>query len=404
VLGASAARIGRRDLLRIALGADPRERTDTVLVTVFLGGGADGLHLVAPYAEPRYQVLRPNLGLRAPDDARAPLDRRALDLDGRFGLHPRLAPLLPAWRAGELAIVHAVGSDDETRSHFEATDRMEHAGAKDQPAADGWLARHLRTRPGASVGALSAVAIATAVPESLRGAPSMSAVESISDYRLGGGSACGAFAGALASLYARPSRRSAVPERLGAAGRQTLRLLERLATVPVAAPGVGYPDHAFGRALAQVARLVAAVPSLEVAAVNLGNWDSHFVQDGFVPDLMDVLARGLAAFRADLGEDLARVEVIVMTEFGRRAYENGSFGTDHGRGSVMLALGGGVAGGRVVTDWPGLDEDRLVPPGDLAVTIDYRDVLAELVGRRLGNPHVDSVFPGFVPTLRGIWR
>lgn len=406
----------RRGLVRLLAGAqvggadEPRDHVAEarrVVVCVFLRGGADGLSLIPPHAEPRYHALRPTLALARPDDARAAKAARAIDLDGRFGLHPGLAPLLPAWGAGELAVVHAVGSDDETRSHFEAMDRMEHAGAAGRPASDGWLARHLAIRRGARASPLAAVALAPAVPESLRGTAA-AAVESIASYRLGGGDRDPSFEAALAELYREPAPgRDASHDDLAAAGRETLAVLRRFETLGGAAPtkgADGYPEHAFGAALREIAALVRAHCGLEVATVDLGGWDTHFVQNASLPGTIDVLGRGLAALRADLGDAFENVEVVVMTEFGRRVRENTSLGTDHGRGSVMLLLGGGVAGGRVVTDWPGLDEGRLVGPGDLAVTIDYRDVLAELCVRRLGSPRPSVVFPGFEPTMRGLFR
>jgi uncharacterized protein (DUF1501 family) len=404
-------RIGRRALLGlfgsgsaqqqpIAATPDP----DRILVTIFLRGAADGLNLIVPCFEDRYYALRPTLAVPRPDDSRAPEGNRAIDLDGRFGLNPRLSALLPAYREGSLAVVHAVGSDDETRSHFEAQDRMEHAGAAGQSIGSGWLARHLSTRPrSAKTGALSAVAIGTTIPEALRGAPSASAVESIASYRLGDGDRS-AFTRALAALH---EDRGGAPDLLRAAGRDTLDVLDRLDRLRGDRPpagGASYPDHDFGRALRQVADLIHADCGLHVAHVDLGPWDSHFVQDTFIPDLMEVLAKGIAAFRADLGEARGRVDVVVMTEFGRRAYENSSLGTDHGRAGAMLVLGDGIAGGRVIADWPGLEEADLTPPGDLRVTIDYRRVLAELVERRLGNPRVDEVFPGLPRANLGLVR
>jgi uncharacterized protein (DUF1501 family) len=364
-----------------------RERDDRVLVCVFLRGGADGLSLVVPHGEDRYHALRPTLAIARPGGSGSD---RAVDLDGFFGLHPRLAPLLPIWKDGALGIVHAVGSDDETRSHFEAQDRMEHAGASAGSAAGGWIARHLATRAGPMPSALTAVAMGPRLPESLRGAPAASAVGSIDAFRLGEGDTS-ATAGALAALYAGAG--AGLEGRLRSAGRDTLATLARLDAVHRDRPRAAYPAHDFGRALADVAALVRARAGLEVACVDLGNWDSHFVQQQVVPDLAGVLARGLAAFREDLGADRSRVDVVVMTEFGRRVRENGSLGTDHGHGSVMFLMGEGL-GGPVRGRWPGLEESDLVGPGDLAVTTDYREVLAEILTQRLGNPRVDAVFPG----------
>jgi uncharacterized protein (DUF1501 family) len=381
--------MNRRDFLRMGKPATmPREAMEErVLVCVFLRGGADGLSLVVPHGEDRYYLLRPTLAIPRPDDARAKREERAIDLDGFFGLHPKLAPLLPAWKEGALRVVHAVGSDDETRSHFEAQDRMEHAG--DRPS--GWIARHLATRPGPPPGALGAVAFGARLPESLRGAPLASAVTSVDELRLGDGDTR-ATAAALASLYAMTGE-NGLAARLGDAGRATLGVLARLDAVKRDAPRAAYPKGDFGRALAQIAALVRARAGIEVACVDLGNWDSHFLQAQIVPDLAAQLAAGLAAFREDLGPDRARVDVVVMTEFGRRARENGSLGTDHGHGSVMLALGDGL-GGPVRGAWPGLDDASLAGPGDLAVTTDHRDVLAEILRDRFGSPRAIEVLRG----------
>ena len=364
-----------------------------MLVCVYLRGAADALSLVVPYAEERYHALRPTLAIARPDDRRAKKGDRALDLDGQFGLHPSMGALLPLFHAKELAIVHAVGSDDQTRSHFEAQDRMEHAGAKDQPAGSGWIARHLRSRPGARAASLSAVALGTSVPESLRGVP-VAVLQSASEYRLGP-SRDDAFAAALAKLYA-PSNEPALPfdPDLRDAGREAITTLERLRVLEGESPrGPKYPEGQLGDGLREIARLARADLGVEVACVDYDGWDTHFVQSQLLPDLAGKLGAALHAFREDLGDVMEHVLVVCMTEFGRRAYENASLGTDHGRGGVMFLLGGGVRGGRVLTEWPGLSEEKLEPPGDLAVTIDYREILSEIVRSRLANPNDAQVFP-----------
>jgi uncharacterized protein (DUF1501 family) len=358
------------------------------LVRLFLRGGADGLALVQPYADSRFRALRPTLSHPDPDSTSAD---RLVAIDGRFGLHPKLAPLASLVRSGELAIVHAAGSDDQTRSHFEAQDQMEHGASRHASLGSGWVARYLRAR-GRS-GALSAVAIGTSRPEDLRGAPAVSVLETIDDYDLAGASDA-RFRAALRALYAND-------DALASAGREALDTLDRLRAMPPAATDAGYPDHEAGRALAEVARLVRANAGLEVACVDLDGWDSHFVQSTLVDDLAGVLARSLVAFWNDLGDRRGDVTLVAMTEFGRRAYENASAGTDHGRASVMLALGG-VAKSGVITDWPGLD--RLEDPGDLRVTIDYRDVLSELIEHRLADRGVrEATFEGYTPRAAGVF-
>ncbi len=377
--------------------------TRPMLVCVYLRGAADGLSLVVPHADDRYYALRPTLAIPRPDDRRASAKDRVIDLDGHFGLHPSMSALEPLFRAKELAIVHAVGSDDQTRSHFEAQDRMEHAGPKDQPVGSGWLARHLRSRPGARAASLSAVALGTSSPEALRGAP-VAVLQSASEYRLGASRDDG-FARALAALYAPVADSPLLFDGdLRDAGREALDTLERLRALegePPKAPK--YPEGQLGDRLREIARLARADLGVEVATADFDGWDTHFVQSQLLPDLAEKLAAGLHAFREDLGDAMERVTVVCMTEFGRRAYENASLGTDHGRAGVMFVLGGGVRGGRVISEWPGLSEEKLEPPGDLAVTIDYREVLGEVVRVRLGNPNVDQVFPSSSSRSWGIF-
>lgn len=349
-----------------------------LVVVVFLRGGADGLALVPPWADPGYHDARPGIAIGEPES-----EGGALDLDGHFGLHPSLEPLLPLWNEGELAVVHALGSDDSTRSHFEAQDRMERASSR----ADGWLARHLKSRPGELPGALSAVAFGPSLPESLRGAPA-AAIGSLADYAVEGDDPWRA---ALAELWAGPS----VLERAGSGALNALERVRALSHDPVE-----MPETAFGGALADVARLVRADVGLEVAHIDLGNWDTHFVQTGLIDGLAGDLAGGLAAFRTALGAAWSRTTVVVMTEFGRRIYENASLGTDHGRGGAAFVLGGAVRGGRLYGDWPGLEPVGL-EARDLPVATDFRDLLSDIV-LWSGNADLERVFPGWDPAPLGL--
>jgi uncharacterized protein (DUF1501 family) len=360
--------------LGFVTGIAPRDR---VLVVIFLRGGADGLTLVAPVADDAYHRARPTLRVKENEGVR---------LDDVFALHPRLAALSPLWAAGELAIVHSVGSEDATRSHFEAQDLMEHGGT----AAGGWLGRFLRVRAVGQTGALSAVAFGTELPAALRGAPSATVLRSLGTFSLGDGAQ--GMLRALADLYA--LERNA----FGDSARDTvnaLQRLERLANAPRPMSAADYPRGDFGEALRQTAQLVRAGVGLEAATIDLGGWDSHFTQQQLLDPVMERLARGLAAFRGDLGADMARTTVVVMTEFGRRVAENSALGTDHGRGSVMFALGGGVQGGRVLGGWPGLSSAVLEGPGDLPVRTNYRNVLAPILSAMADRSVVARAFPGF---------
>jgi uncharacterized protein (DUF1501 family) len=348
------------------------------LVVIFLRGGADGLNMVAPLQDDGYYHARPRIAI----------DRRsAVPLDGFYGLNPLLKELAPAYRDGSLAIVHAAGSEDSTRSHFEAQDLMEHGGLN----GGGWLARFLRARAGES-GPLSAVAVGKEVPESLRGAPAATVFQSLDEFSLGKDPK--GLVNALARLYGQET------DAIGAAGRHTLdavRRIEKLrATQYNPAAGANYGTDSFSRGLLQIARLIKARVGLEVASLDLGGWDSHFGQSTIMDPLMARFAQGLAAFYQDLGEDVWHTTVVAMTEFGRRVEENSAFGTDHGRGSIMFVMGGGVKGGRVLGKWPGLTKDVLEGPGDLPVTTNYRDVLAPILQRHGPGAALDRVFPRFV--------
>ncbi len=376
-------------------------RGDT-LVVVFLRGAADALNMVVPHGEDAYYLHRPTLAIPRPDDTGTERAHRAIDLDGFFGLHPSLEALLPAWQSGHLAFVHACGAPDESRSHFKAMALMERGVATEQGPASGWIGRHLATLNTDNPSPLRAIGLGERAPQSLRGSVPVSALRSITDYHLGGDEKKAELMRAgLASLYVGEGD-------LEAAGKETLQILKTLERLdpqdysPKAA--LAYPESDFGKGMSQIAMLIKAEVGLEVAAIDLGGWDTHFAQGGsagIMAGLLSNLGQGLAAFHADLINEVMDYTVVVMSEFGRRAYENASFGTDHGHGSVMFLMGGNLAGGRVHGDWPGLGEGRLFGPGDLAVTVDYRDVLGEICSRRLNNPALDAVFPDFLPTLRG---
>jgi uncharacterized protein (DUF1501 family) len=373
----------RRQFLTVHDAAARRERPRAV-VCVFLRGAADTLNLVVPTGDDAYYRARPSIAIPAASTER---------IGEQFGFHPKMAPLVPAFREGRLAVVQAVGSDDTSGSHFEAQDLMEHGAASGDLTTGGWIGRYLRaTAPDAST-PLAAVAIGATLPESLRGAASASVIASVDEVGLQapGGDAARA-ARALAALY------GADAGILGEPAREALGLLERVEAIKAApyrpANGAVYPDGPFGSGLREVSRLVKAGVGLRVACVDLDGWDTHFVQggvDGLQAGLIATFAGGLGALDADLGELRHTVTVVAMTEFGRRIYENSSGGTDHGRGFAMFVLGGGVRGGRVIGADPGLDEEEgPIGPGGVRVLVDYRAVLAAALGLR--EPGV--VFPG----------
>jgi len=373
-------------------------RGDT-LVVVFLRGAADVLNMVVPHGEDTYYQLRPTLGIPRPDDSSVKQTDRAVDLDGFFGLHPNMQSLLEAWQSEQLAIIHACGAPDESRSHFKAMELMERGVEDERGPASGWIGRHLATLNTGNSSPLRAVGMGTRPQRSLTGTVPVSALRSIADFHLGGDArALQQMRTALNTVYENDVM-----------GQDTLAIMDTLAMLdPLtysASRNAKYPDTEFGLALKQTAMLIKAEVGLEVSAIDVGGWDTHFAQgstNGLMPNLMKDLAEGLAAFHADMFDHMQQLTMVTMSEFGRRASENGSLGTDHGHGSMMMVLGGNVQGGKVHGEWPGLREGQLIGPGDLAVTTDYRDVLFEVLQKRMNNPAVSEIFPGYEPKLRGI--
>lgn len=390
---------------RLAFSPTWRGPTGDVLLVVFLRGAADGLNMVVPHGEEAYYRLRPTLAIPRPDDRRAAAGRRAVDLDGFFGLHPALAPLLTPFAAGHLAIVQACGAPDESRSHFRAMELMERGLSDLHGPASGWISRHLASLDNGNHSPLRAVGIGEQVPQSLRGVVPATALRSITDFHLAQDPIEAAqWQAVLAQMYTGDDPLSGI-------GRETLEVLETLQALQSQGyrprPEAIYPQTEFGLGLQQVAALVRADVGLEAAAIDLGGWDTHFGQgagEGLMAGLLADLGQGLAALHADLVDRMSDLTVVVMTEFGRRAAENASLGTDHGHGGTMFVLGGGAVGGRVHGTWPGLERGQLFGPGDLAVTTDYRDVLAEICRQRLGNPSTAAVFPDYAPRDRGVVR
>lgn len=388
---------------RLAFAAPHEAPLGDVLVVIFLRGAADALNMVVPHGEAAYYAQRPTLAIPRPDDGRAPRAQRAVELDGFFGLHPALAPLLPAWQAKQLAVVHACGAPDESRSHFQAMALMERGVADEQGPASGWIGRHLATLETGNLSPLRAVAAGTTPPRSLGGSVPIAALRSIVDFHREEAPEMRRLQAALTELYSGAGA-------LQQLGQESLALLASLQTLDPQryrpASTRPYPESDFGLALRQIAMLIKAEVGLEVAAIDLGGWDTHLAQggsEGQMAALLADLAAGLAAFHEDLLAQASRLSLVVMSEFGRRVQENGSLGTDHGHGGLMLLLGGEVRGGQIHGEWPGLAREQLVGPGDLAVTTDYRDVLAELCLKRLKNPHLDQLFPGYSPAMPGLW-
>jgi uncharacterized protein (DUF1501 family) len=396
----------RAFLKRLAFAGDTAGdvRDSHTLVCVFLRGGADTLNMVVPYGNEAYYEVRPTLAIAKPGTEGR---KASLKLNDFYAFHPVMSSLLPLFHDGELAIVQGVGSDNTSGSHFEAQDQLEHGEAFGKRLGGGWLGRHLRSR-GKGMTPLSAVAISKSLPEALRGAPSASALTSIEEVKLTlprGNT--DTVATALAKLY------STDIDVLGHAGKVTIDLLSRIDRVKRSSPrilgNITYPDTTFGKAMREVSKLIKAEVGLEVACVDHDGWDTHFFQgaaDGQQASNIEDLSNGLSALYRDIQNYKKRVTIIVLTEFGRRIYENSSMGTDHGRGFALFALGGRVNGGRVLGVLPELKEqpNSFLGPSGLTVNLDYRSVLAEVVRDLLGNDDIAGVFPNFKPQKIGIFK
>jgi len=376
-----------RFLMRTARAA---EISGKVLVAVFQRGAVDGLSMVMPYGDSGYAAVRPSIGLQPPKPGES---ERAIDLDGFFALHPALAPLVPLWDSRALAVVHACGSPDTTRSHFDAQDYMESGTPGIKSTPDGWLARAIRTRS-KRASPFRAVAMGPALPRTLQGdvgAISMQSIERF-DVRAGDPSARQSFE----DLY-----EQGVRDVLHGTGRETFEAVKMLRSANAAriapAHGAEYPRGPFGEAMRQIAQLVKADIGLEVAFADMQGWDTHVGQGaerGQLALRLRDFGGALAAFARDLGDKMADVVVITMSEFGRTVAENGNRGTDHGHATAMLVLGGGVRGGRAYGRWPGLAPDRLFEGRDLAVTTDFRSLFTEVATRHLAVA-ASPLFPGF---------
>ena len=380
-----------RFLVRTAAAAEAKGK---VLVAVFQRGAVDGLSMVLPHGDAGYAGVRPSIALKAPKRGESD---RALDLDGFFALHPALAPLTPLWDNRSLAVIHACGSPDATRSHFDAQDYMETGtpGVKSTP--DGWLARAVKGRP-AKAAPFRAVALGPALPRTLQGNVGAIAMPSIDRFDVravadGNGAKRG-----FESLYA-----AGVRDLLYGTGRETFEAVKmlrgaRAGSIP-SANGAEYPRGPFGEAMRQIAQLIKANVGLEVAFADMQGWDTHVGQgaeQGQLALRLREFGGALAAFAKDLGDRMTDVVVLTMSEFGRTVAENGNRGTDHGHATAMLVLGGPVRGGRVYGRWPGLARPQLFEGRDLAVTTDFRTLFAEVAGTHLGVTAA-PLFPGFTP-------
>jgi len=387
--GALAALGSVPGFLGRALAASP-PGTGRTLVLIFLRGGADGLSIVPPVGDPAYRAARPTIALAPPGS-----DGGVLRLDDVFGLHPALAPLLPLWSERTLAIVHAAGLPGATRSHFDAQDFCESGTPGTKSTADGWLNRAVQRASGPE-GAFRVVAVQPTLPRMLVGDAPAVAMSSLGQFRLPAGPGG---SGAFDALYAQ-----AVDTALRTTGMETFEALREAGSAKLAQlppdNGAQYGTAPIARRLQDVARLIRSGVGLQVAVTDMGGWDTHVgegAEKGQLATRLSELGGALAAFARDLGARWGDTLVVVMTEFGRTARENGNRGTDHGTASMMLVLGGGVRGGRVLGGYRGMDRAQLFEERDLAIGTDVRSVLWESARAQLGVRDAAAVFPGFSP-------
>jgi uncharacterized protein (DUF1501 family) len=377
-------------LTRAAFGAVAAGVRNKLLVVIFQRGAADGLNIVVPHAEPQYYAMRPSISIPR---------KSVLDLNGFFGLHPALSAMQPLWRQGHLAIVHAAGSPDTTRSHFDAQDFMESGTPGVKATPDGWLNRSLHSLPLAPpTSPFRALALGPSLPRILSGSEPAVAMNNISDFSVGGRNPkASPAARAFEAMYDQSS-----DSVLHGTGEETFDAVKMLKSADpgkyTPAAGANYPKGRFGDGLRQLAQLVKANLGVQVAFADIGGWDHHVNEGATEGQLANVLAdfsQSLAAFWIDLGELGEDTVIVTMSEFGRTARENGNRGTDHGHANVMFVLGGPVKGGKVYGRWPGLERGQLYEGRDLALTTDFRQVVGEAVVRHMGNKNLAAVFPGF---------
>jgi uncharacterized protein (DUF1501 family) len=364
------------------------------LIAIFQRGAVDGLNMVVPYAERSYYDLRPSIAIPRPQSGNVDA---ALDLDGFFGLHPVMSSLRPFWDSKQLAIVHASGSPDNTRSHFDAQDYMESATPGRKATPDGWLNRYLQSKSDSERSLFRAVSLTQTMPRILQGGAPTLAISNLNDFTIRAGRSSANVQGGFEAIYDQ-----SVNDVLGGTGKETFEAINYLKRVNPGQykpeNGAQYPRSAFGNSLFQIGQLVKAGVGLEVAFTDMGGWDTHVNQGNSRGQLalrLQDFSSGIAALATDLGKRMDDVVILTMSEFGRTVRENGNRGTDHGHANAMFVLGNGVRGGKIYGEWPGLKNDQLYEGRDLAVTTDFRDVFGEVAKKHLGTSNVQAVFPGY---------
>ena len=363
-----------------------------VLVTIFQRGAVDGLNMIVPHGDDQYYALRRSIAIPSPGKTEG-----AINLDGTFGLHPAMASLEPFWKSKQLGIIHASGSPDNTRSHFDAQDYMESGTPGYKGTRDGWLNRALQGTSKKDDSPFRAVAMTQQLPRALYGRSPSIAMTDLADFTVKAGRYTQELKGGFEGIYQQNAK-----DGLGETGKETFEAVNYLKQANPAQyqpeNGAVYPQSPLGRSLLQIAQMIKAGIGLEVAFAEAGGWDTHVNQGGPRGQLANLLrdfSNSIAAFATDLGKRMDDVVLLTMSEFGRTARENGSRGTDHGHGNAMLILGNSVKGGAVFGNWKGLRNDQLNEGRDLAVTTDFRDVFAEVANKHLGVRDLNSLFPKY---------
>ena len=364
------------------LAAAQTTRRKKILVVLFQRGAADALNTVVPFSDAAYYSLRPTIAAPAPGKPNG-----VIDLDGHFGLNPALGPLKTLWDNQQLAIIHATGSPDSSRSHFDAQAFME-SGTASAKTLDGWLNRAMKTSQ-LQTSTFRLISSGSSLPLTVRGDTDATAVGNIATIDLGTGASA-----VFERMYA-----SSSDSEMNRVGKDAFELLRRGGVVNAKdyapAAGARYLGGPPVQDLRQIAQLVKADVGMEAAFVEIGGWDHHTNLSGQLSSMLRNLAEALSSFCIDVGDRMEDIVLVTMSEFGRSARENGNAGADHGHGSLMLTIGGPLRGGKVYGEWPGLAPDKLFEGRDLAVTTDYRDVLSEILSRHLGVTDLSHVFPEY---------
>jgi uncharacterized protein (DUF1501 family) len=380
-------------LQRAVFGSAKGHRRKT-LIAIFQRGAVDGLNMVVPYGESAYYNLRPFIAVPKPVAGNV---ETVINLDGFFGLHPSMASIKPLWDSKKLAVIHAVGSPDNTRSHFDAQDYMESATPGRKGTPDGWLNRFLQSEADPESRPFRAVSVTKALPRAMQGKAPTVAMSNVADFTIRAGRGSAGVQGGFEAIY-----EQTVNDSLAGTGKETFEAVNYLKKVNPAQyrpeNGAQYPRTPFGNSLLQIAQLIKAGVGLEVAFSEMQGWDTHVNQGnarGQLGNLLQQFSNGLAALTVDLGHRMDDVVILTMSEFGRTVRENGNRGTDHGHANAMFVIGNEVRGGKVYGQWPGLNNDQLHEGRDLALTTDFRDVFGEIAKRHLGSANLPRIFPGY---------